>query len=75
MNKLEKPVSLRINLETRAHLDYLIKCTGLKQADVIRLAVRRFQEQEAQERASRFRVGPMKERSAAAVAKPERKTR
>ena len=47
MEKIEKPVSLRINPETRGIIDCLIKKTGLKQADIIRLALRRLLEHES----------------------------
>ena|ERR1700733_8216762 len=40
-----KPVSLRIDPATRADVDYLIECSGLKEAQVIRLAVKRAAEQ------------------------------
>ncbi len=58
--KQEQPYSLRINPETRTLLDYLIARTGLKQADLIRLAIRRLHEHEA---------------AIEAAAKPARKTR
>jgi hypothetical protein len=44
--KPEQPYSLRINEEDRAILDYLQGRLGLKTAQVIRLALRRLQEQE-----------------------------
>jgi predicted DNA-binding protein len=40
------PVSLRINAETRAVLDYLIERTGLKDAQIIRLAIKQMEERE-----------------------------
>ena len=59
--KPQKPVSLRIDAATRALLDYLIESTGLKEAQVIRLAIKRLEE---------------KERALAEAApKPARKTR
>jgi predicted DNA-binding protein len=42
------PVSIRINPDTRALLDYLIERTGLKDAQIIRLAIKRLSELEAQ---------------------------
>lgn len=42
----EKPISLRINPETRAALDFLIERTGLKEAQVIRLAIKGLAERE-----------------------------
>lgn len=40
------PVSIRINADTRTQLDYLIERTGLKEAQVIRLAVKQLAEKE-----------------------------
>ncbi len=59
--KSEKPVSLRINSETRAQLDYLTERTGLRQAQVIRVAIKLLEEKERSQ--------------AAAVSKPARKMR
>jgi predicted DNA-binding protein len=56
-----KPVSLRINPETRALLDYLIERTGLKEAQIIRMAIKQMEERER----SQFAAAP----------KPARKTR
>lgn len=42
----QKPVSLRINAETRALLDFLVERTGLKEAQVIRMAVKQMEERE-----------------------------
>jgi predicted DNA-binding protein len=44
--KPSKPISLRINPETRALLDYLIERTGLKDAQIIRLALKGLHEKE-----------------------------
>lgn len=55
-----RPVSLRINTDTRALIDYLIGRTGLKEAQVIRLALARLEQQERSQ--------------AGAVAKPASKT-
>jgi predicted DNA-binding protein len=38
--KPQKQLSLRINPETRADLDYLVERTGLKAAQVIRLVLK-----------------------------------
>jgi len=39
--KTPQPVSIRIPAETRVLLDYVIDRTGLKEAQVIRLAIQR----------------------------------
>jgi predicted DNA-binding protein len=44
-----RPVSLRINADTSALIDYLIERTGLKEAQVIRLAIKRLVERERSE--------------------------
>ena len=36
-----RSISLRINTDTRALIDYLIQRTGLKEAQVIRLSIKR----------------------------------
>lgn len=41
-----KPVSIRINPDTRAQLDFLIERTGLKEPQIIRLAIKRLEELE-----------------------------
>lgn len=41
-----KPVSLRITPETRAQLDILIERTGLKEAQIIRVAIKTLEELE-----------------------------
>jgi hypothetical protein len=40
-----KPISLRIDHATRVDVDYLVQCSGLKEAQVIRQAIRRCAEQ------------------------------
>jgi len=60
--KPQKPVSLRIDAATRVLLDYLIERTGLKEAQIIRLAIKFLADEEAR-------------RPIAGAPKPARKTR
>jgi hypothetical protein len=68
-----KPVSIRIDPETRASLDYLIGRTGLKDAQIFRSAIRVMREAEwVRETLSALEK---KERAAEAAPKSARKTR
>lgn len=63
--KTPTPISLRITTETRAQLDTLIERTGLKDAQLIRLAIF-LMSRDGQHNATQ---------APATVAKPARKTR
>ena len=68
-----KPVSLRITPEARLQLDRLIERTGLKEAQVIRMAIKRLWEHE--EYHPPGWPGYQPKPATEAVAKPARKKR